>query len=302
MNPSGPVKWKDPAVRAFCERTRCEDPVRSIKAEALALVARSGIVRAPFSPFILGSLKGVLRVKFEPIGFDACLIPMTGGFEVRICSSHPETRQTFSMAHEVGHLLMMDPASPLRTARRETNIGSGASIQEEEFLCDIAASELLLPSPFFEADAQVAGPSLSSVLDLTGMYKASLTATIRRLVASGLWRCFFLVWSIADAKRGPKLKLDQIVASRFQLSSKADVSLRDETRILNALETGNIIRGQEWLKFSDYIEDRYYLETIRIGSPTKPRLLSMVIMEPGAGRWSPRRKTTDPQLPLHRLW
>ena len=36
------------------------------------------------------------------------------------------------------------------------------------------------------------------------------------------------------------------------------------------------------------------IETIRIGSSTKPRLLSMVITEPEAGRWLPPKKHHPP--------
>lgn len=292
--------WTNPDILKFCQRTGQPDPVEAIKNAARGLVARSEIRHPPFSPFLLSQFQRVCRAELRPIGFDACLIPVDGGYEVHICKDHSEARRNFSMAHELGHLLVMDPASAPKGARRETNIGSRV-VDQEELLCDIAASELLFPTPFFEADAQVGGPSLSCVLELANLYKASIAATLRRFVESGIWKCFFLVWSIGNRGPGPKLKLDQIIANVPQPPYKTAVSIRDETRILTAMESRNIVRGREWLKFDDVVEDRYYLETIRIGSSSKLRLLSMVITEPNAGRWFTRRKITDPQLRLPRV-
>ena len=292
--------WSNPDVLKFCQRTGQPDPVEAIKNAARGLIARSQIDHPPFSPFLMGQFQRVLRVELRPIGFDACLMPVDGGYEVHICKDHSEARRNFSMAHELGHLLM-DPGGAPKGARRETNIGFSAA-DEEELLCDIAASELLLPAPFFEADAQVGGPSLSSVLELASLYKSSIAATTRRFVASGVWRCFFLVWSVGNVGSDPKLKLDQIIANAPRLPYKSAVSLRDGTRILGALEKRNIVRGREWLKFDDVIEDQYYLETIRIGASTKPRLLSMVITELDAGLWTTTRRTADAQLRLPRLW
>ena len=180
--------WKNRDVFALCKKSGCADPLQAIKAKARDLVTRSGASRPPFSPFLMGSLQGVVKVRFRPIGFDACLIPVDRGFEVHICSNHPESRQNFSMAHEVGHLFFMESTGEPGTARRDKRIGYHTIDDEEEYLCDIAASELIFPGPFFDDDVDKVGPSLRGVLELANLYRASLQATALKYAATGIWK------------------------------------------------------------------------------------------------------------------
>jgi hypothetical protein len=243
-----------------------------------------------------GALR-VTKVKFKPIGFDACLIPTDDGFEVLIRSDHPRSRQNFSMAHELGHLLFMQATGVAKEARRERNIGSSPVDQEEEYLCDVAASELLLPSPFFEESVRQAGPSLGEVMRLANLYQTSLQATVRRFVGSGVWRCFFLFWTLDSREQRRSLGLESIFAKgRFDVS-KEEVALLDESEVLRTLESGTIVARTEWLKLGDF-KTKYYMESIGIGNRARRRILSMVVTEPAAGLWRRARTSSNPQLNL----
>lgn len=274
--------WKSSAALALCEHTGYPNPVDAIEAKARDLVSQSGISRPPFSPFSMGFLKGIVQVKFKPIGFDACLIPVRGGFEVHICSLHTRGRQAFSMAHEIGHLFFIEVMGEPKTAYRDKNIGLNRIGDEEEYLCDIAASELIFPSPFFDTDLYERGPSLRSLLEIRALYSASLHATVLRFARKSLWKCTFLFWKLGrpDSKR--KLEVDRCITQHSLTPSfKDEIFLRDESRVLGALGTKKIIRGREWLKLGGE-EDRYYMETVQVGSPAQPRLLSIVVAEPHA--------------------
>jgi Zn-dependent peptidase ImmA (M78 family) len=54
--------------------------------------------------------------------------------------------------------------------------------KEEELLCDIAASELLLPGSLVRPAARASGWCLETVLELSERFDASREATARRLV------------------------------------------------------------------------------------------------------------------------
>ncbi len=269
--------WKSPAVVGFCERSGSPDPVRAIKQKALELVARSGISRPPFSPFALASLQGVVRVKFRPMGFDACLIPVSGGFEVHICSTHSKARQNFSMAHEVAHLFFMEATSERRRALRDTGIGANNVDQEEEYLCDVAASELIFPEPFFNRDVYHSGPSILGVVELAKLYAASLQATAHKFTATGIWKCAFVFWKLARTDSGYKLVADRcITRNGVSRVRKDQVVLLDDSKILGAVGKRGIVRGRQLIRFGE-IEDDYYLEWIQIGSKKHPRFLSIIV-------------------------
>ena len=292
--------WKSPDVLALCEKLGESDPMAAMKARAQALVARSGISRPPFSPFIMGSLLGITRVQFRPIGFDAGLVPISKGYEVQICSNHPQARKNFSMAHEIGHIFLMEAAGQQRPARRETKIGTHTMNDEEEFLCDFCASQLLLPSPFFEDDLYAGGASLRNVLELTKLYRASLHATILRFAQARIWKCFFLFWRTYPDASGRKLFVERSVTGSAAMPAyKEEIFLRDESRLLAAIGSRRILRGREWLTLGE-AEDKYYLETIQIGPPKQPRFLSMVVTEPYAEYAARPHRSPGRQLALFR--
>ncbi len=292
--------WKSPSVLALCEQVGESDPLAAMRARAQALVARSGISGPPFSPLIMGSLQGVRRIEFRPIGFDACLIPVSTGFEVHICSNHPEGRQNFSMAHEIGHIFLIEATGHPRTTRREIKIGTHTLDNEEEYLCDFAGSQLLLPSPSFEDDVYAYGPSLRTVLELAKLYRASLQATVLRFVQARIWKCFFLFWKMAPVAGDRQIFVERCV-TRGDVGPvlKDEIFLRDEARLLAAIGSRRIIRGREQLSFGGD-EDQYYIETIQIGTVRQPRLLSMVVTEPFAEYAVRRRRLPDQQLGLFR--
>jgi hypothetical protein len=297
MIPSRQRIWKSSCAQALCAQLGTADPVEATRRSARALIARVGSSRPPFSPFAMAGALSITKVKFKPIGFDACLIPTNEGFEVLIRSDHPRSRQNFSMAHELGHLLFMQATGVAKEARRERNIGSNPVDQEEEYLCDIAASELLLPSPFFEDSVRQAGPSLTEVMRLAKLYEASLQATIRRFVGSGVWKCFFLLWRLDSREQHRSLELESIFANGRLDVPKDEVALLDESEVLRTLENGTIVRRTEWLRLGDF-KAKYYMESIRIGGRARRRVLSMVVTEPGAGLWHRPRTSSNAQLNL----
>jgi hypothetical protein len=72
--------------------------------------------------------------------------------------------------------------------------------QDEEFLSDVAAAELLLPDHLFRPAAQACGCHLGAVLELAARFDASREATARRLVETNLWPCALVVWHRAYKK------------------------------------------------------------------------------------------------------
>jgi len=114
--------------------------------------------------------------------------------------SDPVARQRFTVCHECAHTFFpgfqrtpqyrCDPQvgerpSAVRGRKRTSRavVDPQHSYLDVEQLCDVAASELLLPGRLFVADALASEFGLSQLEDLGARYGASLEATARRLVA-----------------------------------------------------------------------------------------------------------------------
>lgn len=110
---------------------------------------------------------------------------------------HSPERQRFTVLHELAHIRLGLPSKH----------GQSISVNElirytgrprEEILCDVFASECLLPRQFFLPDVRKRPCTFRSVEELTERYCASLAATGSRFTAYNENPC---AWILADDKR-----------------------------------------------------------------------------------------------------
>ena len=97
-----------------------------------------------------------------------------------ICTNandRPE-RQRFTVCHEVAHLRLGLPSQ-----HQNLPWWSYAKRPLAEILCDVFASELLLPYGLFQPKVEEASISLASIDDLASRFQASVTATGSRYAA-----------------------------------------------------------------------------------------------------------------------
>jgi hypothetical protein len=143
---------------------------------------------------------GVSSVDTQAIDSDAMLLPSPDGYKIVLKSvtSHSESsRQRFSFAHELGHLL-------LRNIGYEKRSGLSARQQarnyydEEEKLCDQIAAEILMPRIAFTKDASRVGWSLLGLRQLLRLYEASVEATARRMVSLMPEACVMAIWKPSE--------------------------------------------------------------------------------------------------------
>lgn len=146
-----------------------EDVVRRLCDD---LILEAG-VRPPVNVRLLASMRGIARVEEREQPWAGVLAPLDGQFVVGVRASDGAERQRFTVLHEAGHTLLPGFAE---SSQYRCN---GPKTREEQ-LCDIAASELLLPHRFFRDDLRAARPGLAGVEDLASEYEASIEATALR--------------------------------------------------------------------------------------------------------------------------
>jgi len=113
---------------------------------------------------------------------DAILVPVLGGFLLRLNSNLTSSRQRFSIAHEIGHTFFYNFSynPPVRILSRES---SRLLIDKEEDICNAFARELLMPREFVERDLdEHNNRDLELILTLASKYRVSAEVTARRLI------------------------------------------------------------------------------------------------------------------------
>ena len=140
----------------------------------------------------LGKELGVKDILLRPMtagkdkhpSVDAMLVPLPGGYSVVIDEKAPESRQRYSLAHELAHIMLLelDPTSEElpKVPRFRTAAAEDEKWKAEERLCDEIAAELLMPEKLFSAEVANMGHSLRHLPRLAGRFQASLTAAAIR--------------------------------------------------------------------------------------------------------------------------
>jgi len=153
----------------------------------------------PFDLEVLTSLRGIALSAERPgLSPHAELVPIQGGgVEKRVNPDRPATRRRFSVGHEISHTFL--PGYEQKVQCRKSKGRDWADPDDLiEALCDVGASELLFPLPWFAADAARLAGTAEGILSLARQYGASPEATIRRLVDVSPSPCaaVFLAWKL----------------------------------------------------------------------------------------------------------
>ena len=172
-------------IAALLKETGETDPRVAVQRKAQELVAlyRScfGEPTMPLNLEALASMRGVRKSEEAPMhSRDAELVPEADGqIAMRVNPDRPETRQRFSMAHEITHTFF--PEYQLKVqCRPDPRYRDPASPEDLlEMLCDVGAAELLFPLPWFVTDS-LSVRNAAGLVTLANDYGGSREATIRR--------------------------------------------------------------------------------------------------------------------------
>lgn len=189
--PSG--VWHSEAARALTARWGSPDPVDAMRAAVRAVLEDAQVARPPVNLSLVGSFCGILRTDVVAMQPSGRLIPVAGGYRIEVNASESRARQRFSEAHEIVHTMVPSGHTGAR-GRTDATTGEFPTGNEEEHLCDVGASEMLMPTKLFEADASGMVLAIDSVVRLAGVFDVSLEAAGIRLAQCGLFDCAVLVW------------------------------------------------------------------------------------------------------------
>ena len=162
----------------------------------------------------LAGVLGVNRVLYRSLnranaqhpGVDAMLVPLDQGYSIVISENAPRTRQRYSFAHELAHIMLLEtePSAPVHEhlTRYRTSSSPAKAQKAEERLCDAIAAELLMPEGMFTATMVEYGPSLQHLPEMANLYNTSLTATAIRYWELLPEPCDLIKWASLPRRKG----------------------------------------------------------------------------------------------------
>jgi hypothetical protein len=170
--------------------------VEFVTQKAQRLLKQGNFGGPPFLPEYLAPLQRVKRIVKEDLGdLSGLLVPLDDGFEIKINATHPPERQNFSCAHEIAHTFFFEEEGRVLIERLMKEKGKEVAKNWEENLCDIAASELLMPSQIFSGYASRYHYGIHALIPLSRTFQASIKPIALKLCDVHPSYCFVIHWA-----------------------------------------------------------------------------------------------------------
>ena len=247
-------------LRRFRERTQVLDAAEGIITCVRAVVRRLSGIELPVDMNSVMRARQINEVKFDAdLNYDGHIEPMGSdfgsGFRIVARGGIPETRLRFTLAHEVCHTFFYEIVPELKYIPHVTS-------SAEERLCNLGASELLMPSDRLAGEHLTRYPGLRSLELLAGRYQVSIESMLIRLTSSKLWQCQMAQWYRLPSGR---FMLDRLCGGAFR---NWRLWITDE---MNKVweERGSQKRGECYASLTDrernWGSDRIYYEMKRRG-------------------------------------
>lgn len=235
--------WTNPSVRALAGDA---DPVEVLVAKARALVIQAvqdGWKGPPFDPFELATLLGIPTVPTNDVA-EARILGRGRALAIEFNPKRPRSRIRFSVAHEIAHTLFPDCAT--LTRNRGLNEDPGGDGWELELLCNLAASEFLMPTG--DDIGQHTLPSADGLLELQAKFDVSLEAVAIRLAKVSLAPFTVAVASrVGDSNGGTAYRIDYSLRSRTSSFVLPKGSLIGGSLLPQCTAVGYTAKGSERL-------------------------------------------------------
>jgi hypothetical protein len=270
------MNWVSKSVTELLITSIEKDPVEIIREKARELVIEAfnqGWEGPPFDPIKLAQILNYEVFPNESV-LDARIIAnRDNSFTIEYNPHQKEARINFSIAHEIGHTFFPDCKERIRNRESEKEIDTW----ELEFLCNIAASEILLPYAEFSAEANSVPINLESILNIANKYKASIESVFLRFCEVVDKPCLIILAAFSDSTQ-KHLFVKSSKSSSLIVNSGYLVPA--DSKIYDCLNPGWTAHATEqWDIFGDTRYNVYSIGLPPIKRQNKERVGALIVPE-----------------------
>jgi IrrE N-terminal-like domain len=192
------LRFRGPLAAALTKVYPNQQPTIIVRSLASGFLKETGLKCAgpPFDPFLCAKASG-LQIEYGGIQAEAVFFDDKKNQPKIIVKSRPATvtesywrRLNFTLAHELGHFVIRSTLAGFFPASRFKDHDS-----EEEFLCNLFAEELLMPSGVIAQDLRNTGLDPGSLIELTHKYRVSLRCLLCRITRFGRGNVVSAIWT-----------------------------------------------------------------------------------------------------------
>lgn len=180
------------------------------------LLSRAKSTDWPIDLTAVASELNVAKIDVAGIPCDGMLMPLPGGaYRVMLSRYASPERQRFSLAHELGHAMLFALDDSLR-GWATRSVFSPIGCEEEERLCDMLASRLLMPDSLMRSFCARYDEGLASIVELSRVADVSISAAAYRWMDFASRKGSLASFALHDRR----LWVSRVLAQRCARSSR----------------------------------------------------------------------------------
>ncbi len=248
------------------------------------LIEKRGHDRPPFLSREFAHLLGFKQIIQANLGdASAVLLKLRDGYVMKVNQSHHAVRQNFSCAHEIGHVLFNE----LRLERhlqeieyRTFNPQGEARDRSKarERLCDIAATELLMPEFVFRRSVSHLGVSVNSIERLANSFAVSVPAAAIRIAEVSSEPCIAVQWTPRLGTKTRGLKPAWCVGpQRRAYCAPIPANIERDSAVYKAYESETVVKSYKKFKLG-MAEERLPMESKGFGHDKNRYVISLAFL------------------------
>jgi len=233
-----------------------------------------GCDRPPVDVSRIARHLGVSDIRSLRILADGQLRNEDGKLILELSDKAPEGRRRFTIAHEIGHLLLADGGSfGCGTIRSRGFATNREADPVEERWCDFIAAEVLAPIDWACDFVYGKPPGFETIQAMAKYFEISLSVATRRAVETGIWKIRQISWEQAGSDYRAVAAYPPYAPSTIaflRLESPAD------SLVARALRTGRLQSGRERVVMEG--ESQPY--DVDVWCESRGRATMLLILEP----------------------
>lgn len=190
-----------------------------MRALATRLVQAGARATPPFQTeaYEYAELRGVAVIEGSlPKGETGALIRIGEQALVAVARRTPRVHRNFTVCHELGHLAIQD----LLTEASDSVTAHQNYSDAEERLCDVFASELLMPTQATRDFAREWPETISSIQALAERFHVSVEAMARRIAELRLWDSTIVILGTLRTAHHVQLRPKHVLAPNSDAASQ----------------------------------------------------------------------------------
>jgi len=243
------------------------------------LIAKRGST-PPFGARDYAELMGIKQIVQEDIGeASGMLLKYHSGSVIQVNSKDNSARQNFSIAHELGHLIVSEVID--NGVSNEIEYRSPSGKNGIERLCNMAATEMLMPEEIFLDCLNNLGISINSVSILSNIFKVSLESTIIRISELSKVNVVAICWKYFKTPKGEYLRLawnsiPKVLDNRFNYKPVSAIIGQNEKTFL-AYTSGETVKTRKEF-YLKHLKKSCPVESKGFGFGNNRRVLSLAFI------------------------